>query len=168
MVQRVRGARRRGSRGPASGVRAILSEHRRKHFGVGSRWHIQGRVDEVAQALNDGLPVIVSSKLLWLALSTAGLPNDEYGRDGPLDGRYWLVDEHDVFTEWSHPHPGDVAADAARGGKHCTGGRTCIRCDPDNTGQQTIDVPRARQSWDWYFIEWPSDDDQLNKEAQHA
>ena len=157
MVQRVRGARRRGSRGPASGVRAILSEHRRKHFGVGSHWHIQGRVDEVAQALNDGLPVIVSSKLLRLALSTAGLPNDEYRRDGALDGRYWLVEEHDVFTEWSDPHPGEVAADAARGGKHCTGGRTCFRCDPANTGEQTVDVPRVPQVYDWCFLGYERD-----------
>ena len=154
MVQRVKvGARRRGSRGPASGVRAVLREHRRKRFGVGSRWHIQGRVDEIAVALDDGLPVIVSSNLLWQALSSSGLPNDEYGRGGALDGRYWLVDEHDVFSEWTDPHPGEAEADAARGGKHCTGGRTCIRCDPHNTGQQTVDVPRARPPWDWYFPE---------------
>src|SRR6185312_7863631 len=117
-------ARPRGGKGPASGVRAILREHRRKHFGVGSRWYIQGRVDEIAETLDDGWPVIVSSNLLWSALSTSGLPNDEYGRDGALDGRYWLVDEFDVFSEWTDPHPGEVAADAARGGKHCAGGRT--------------------------------------------
>jgi hypothetical protein len=132
-------------------VRAILSEHRRKHFGVGSRWHSQGRPDEIAAALSDGLPVIVSSSLLWSALSSARLPNDEYGRDVRLDGRYWLVDEHDVLSEWTDPHPGET--DAARGGKHCGGGRTCIRCDPGNTGVQTVDVPRARRRWDWSVLE---------------
>ena len=154
MVQRVKGsARRRGSRGPASGVRAVLLRHRVKRFGPQSRWHIHGRSDGIAEALRDGTPVIVSSELLRCALSTAGLPSDEYGRGGALDGRFWLVDEHDVFSEWTDPHPGEVAADVARGGKHCTGGRTCICCDPHNTGQQTVDVPRARPPWDWYFPE---------------
>jgi len=159
VVQRVKGsAHRRGSRGPASGVRAVLREHRRKWFGVGSRWHIQGKADEVAGALNDGLPVIVSSELLWRALSSAGLPNDEYGRGGALDGRYWLVDERDMFSEWTDPHPGEAAADAARGGKHCTGSRTCIRCDPGDTGQQKVDVPRVTRQWDWFFLESDRDE----------
>jgi hypothetical protein len=153
VVQRVKGsARRRGSRGPASGVRAVLREHRRKWFGVGSRWSIQGKPDEVAQALHEGWPVIVSSHTLWSALSSSRLPNDDYGRGGALDGRYWLIDEHDVFSEWTDPHPGDVEADEARDGKHCTGGRTCIRCDPANTGEQTVDVPRVPQVYDWCFL----------------
>jgi hypothetical protein len=143
MVQRVKGKARAGRRGPASGVRAILLAHRRKHFGPGSRWHIPGKVDEIADALEIGQPVIVSSELLWSALSTAGLPNDDYARDAPLDGKYFLVDEFDVFDEWTDAHPAEDPAG------HCVGGRTCIRCDPGNTGVQTVDVPRARRRWDW-------------------
>ena len=157
MVQRVKGARRRGSRGAASGVRAVLLAHRVKRFGPQSRWHVHGRPDGIAEALRDGAPVIVSSELLRCALSTAGLPADDYGRDAALDGRYWLVDEHDVFSEWTDPHPGEAEDDAARGGKHCTGGRTCIRCDPGNTGVQTVDVPRAPQVHDWCFLVYERD-----------
>jgi hypothetical protein len=59
------------------------------------------------------------------------------------------VDEHDRFSEWTEPHPAELEDN----GQHCVGGRTCIRCDPGDTGQQTVNVSRARQSWDWFFIE---------------
>jgi hypothetical protein len=134
-------------------VQAVLLAHRQKHFGPASRWFISGKPDQIAEALEDGQPVIVSSRLLWSALFTAGLPNDDYGRDARHDGKYWRVDEHDVFSEWTDPHPGEVEVDAAYNGQHCAGDRTCFRCDPGNTGRQNIDVPRTRQVYDWCFIE---------------
>jgi hypothetical protein len=156
MVQRAKGSRR-GSRGPASGVRAILLAHRRKRLGPGSRWHIHGRRDEIAAALEDCKPVIVSSSLLWSALSTAGLPNDEYGRDAPLDGKHWLVDEHDGFSEWTDEHPAfveELAAWEARGRKCGCPRGACIRCDPHGTGKQTVEIAPRQRPWDWWFIEW--------------
>lgn len=140
MVQRAKGSTRR-RKGQASGVRAVLREYRQQQFGVGSRWHIAGRHDAVADALADGKPVIVSSSLLWHALFKAGLPADDYGRDGPLDGKYWLVDEFDVFSEWTDPHPAEREDD----GQHCAGDRTCFRCDPGRTGRQTVDIPPIRE-----------------------
>jgi hypothetical protein len=151
MVQRVKGKARAGRRGPASGVRTILLAHRRTHFGAKSRWALPGgQGDDVADAVELGLPVIMSSSLLWSALQTAGMPNDGYGIGAELDGRYWLVDEFDVFEEWTDPHP---AEDPERAG-HCAGGRTCGRCDPEGIGVQTVDIAPARQVIDWTFIEW--------------
>jgi hypothetical protein len=104
MVQRVKGKARAGRRGPASGVRSILLAHRRSLTGVKSRWSLQGRADDVTEALDAGLPVIVSSRLLWSALLSTGIPNDVYAIGAPLDGRYWLADEFDVFEEWTDAH----------------------------------------------------------------
>ncbi len=149
MVQRVKGKARAGRRGPASGVRSILLAHRRSLTGVKSRWSLPGRADDVTEALDAGLPVIVSSRLLWSALLSAGIPNDDYAIGTPLDVRYWLADEFDVFEEWTDPHPAE-REDAG----HCAGDRTCTRCDPDGTGVQTVDLAPAREIFDWCFVEW--------------
>ena len=93
--------------------------------------------------------MIVSSSLLWHALFKAGLPADEYGRDGPLDGKYWLVDEFDVFSEWTDPHPAEREYD----GQHCAGDRTCFRCDPGRTGRRRSTFRRSVRS-DWCFVVW--------------
>ena len=78
--------------------------------------------------------MLVSSSGMMCALMHANLPCEDYTFGGAHYGKYFHVSEDDVVTEWTDE---DQAALDPEPEKHCKGGRTCIRCDPGNTGVQT-------------------------------
>ena len=63
---------------------------------------------------------------MWSALFRAGLPNDEYGRDGVFHGMYWHISEAGEVTEWTVEDSTEYGIDDPRierePGKHCKGG----------------------------------------------
>jgi hypothetical protein len=78
--------------------------------------------------------VVVSSAAMMCALLHANLPCDDYAFGGAQYGKWFHVSGDDVVTEWTAE---DQAALDPEPDAHCTGGRTCMRCDPGNTGVQT-------------------------------
>jgi hypothetical protein len=117
--------RRRTQRADDTLRQVLLRDHRQR-FGLGSRWHIPGRVSDYEQALVAGEAIVVDSGTLMVALLHAGLPSDDYAFGGSHWGKQWL-------SEWTAE---DQAALDPEPEKHCKGRRTCMRCDPDNTGVQ--------------------------------
>jgi hypothetical protein len=125
--------RRRTQRADDTLRQVVLKDHRNR-FGPGGRWHIPGRVSEYEQALVAGKPVVVDSGTLMCALLHAGLPSDPYVYGGRHWGKQLMLDVEGTLTEWSAE---DQAALDPEPDKHCKRGRTCMRCDPGNTGVQT-------------------------------
>jgi hypothetical protein len=103
-------------------------------FGPGSRWHLPGYVSDYTRALEAGEPVVVSSVSMMCALMHANLPSDDYAFGGVHYGKYFHVSGDDVVTEWTAEDQAELDTEPE---KHCKGGRTCMRCDPGNTGVQT-------------------------------
>ena len=132
MVQRVKGQTRSGVVDrrtvfrAGSGVRELLLADWRKRFGPSSRWFRPGHVSDYERRLAAGEPLLVDSATLWSALFRAGLPNDEYGRDGVFHGMYWHISEAGEVTEWTVEDSTEYGIDDPRierePGKHCKGG----------------------------------------------
>jgi hypothetical protein len=115
-------------------LRQLLLAYWRNRFGPTGRWHIPGRVSEYEQALVAGEAIVVDSSTIMCALNHANLPCDDYAFGGRHSGKQWHLDVDGALTEWTAE---DQAALDPEPEKHCKGGRTCMRCDPGNTGVQT-------------------------------
>jgi hypothetical protein len=127
--------RRRTQRADDTLRQLLLQEHR-KRFGPGGRWHIPGRVSEYEQALVAGEAIVVDSATIMCALLHAGMPSDEYAFGGRHSGKQWHLDIDGALTEWTAEDQAELDPEPE---KHCKGGgRTCVRCDPYNTGVQTV------------------------------
>jgi hypothetical protein len=116
-------------------LRALLLAEYRRNVGPGSRWHMPGRPpSDYEQALVAGEQVVVSSSTLMRALLQAGLPSDDYVFGGRHSGKQWHLDIDGALTEWTAEDQAELDPEPD---SHCKGGRTCMRCDPGNTGVQT-------------------------------
>jgi hypothetical protein len=131
MAERMKGSPGRARK---SGMRPLLLAEHRRQFGPGSRWHRPGYMSDYARALEAGEAVLVSSSGMMCALLHANLPCEDYAFGGAHYGKQFHVSGDDVVTEWTAE---DQAALDPEPDAHCKGGRTCVRCDPGNTGVQT-------------------------------
>jgi hypothetical protein len=131
------------SRARKSGMRPLLFVEHRSRFGPGGRWHLPGYVSDYARALEAGDPVVVSSAAMMCALLHANLLCDDFAFGGAHYGKSFHVSGDDVVTEWTAEDQAELDPEPDA---HCKGGRTCFRCDPGNTGVQTVAVPRTRRT----------------------